>query len=58
MLIEIMNDKRLIMCANIMNMPWSDGFYCTYCGKDFGNQPGKLALHIRDFHEKDHLKRK
>ena len=43
---------------NIMKMPWSDGFYCTYCGKDFGNQPGKLALHIRDFHEKDHLKRK
>ena len=43
---------------NIIKMPWSDGFYCTYCGKDFGNQPDKLALHIRDFHEKAHLKRK
>ena len=37
-----------------MKMPWSDGFYCTYCGKDFGNEhPDKLALHIRDFHEKE-----
>ena len=58
MLIDIMNDKRLIHVCHIMNMPWSDGFYCTYCGKDFGNQPDKLALHIRDFHEKAHLKRK
>ena len=41
-----------------MKMPWSDGFYCTYCGKDCDNQPDKLALHIRDFHEKDNLKRK
>ena len=41
-----------------MMMPWSDGFYCTYCGKDFGNKPSKLALHIRDLHEKDHRKRK
>ena len=46
------------MCVNIMNMPWSDGFYCTYCGKDFGDQPEKLALHIRDFHEKNHGKHK
>ena len=39
-------------------MPWDDGFYCTYCGKDFGGDPAKLALHIRDFHEKDYLKRR
>tara|TARA_B100000378_G_C17856422_1_gene346955 strand:- start:133 stop:258 length:126 start_codon:yes stop_codon:yes gene_type:complete len=36
-----------------MKMPFEDGFYCTYCGKDFGNQPAKLALHIRNFHEKN-----
>ena len=33
-------------------MPWKDGFHCTFCGKDFADQPDKLALHIRDFHEK------
>ena len=36
---------------NIMEMPWDDGFYCTYCRKDYGDQPGKLALQIRDLHE-------
>ena len=40
-------------CFNIIKMSWEDGFYCTYCGKNFGDQPGKLALHIRDFHEKN-----
>jgi len=35
-----------------MRMHWEDGFYCTYCGKEFGDQPDKLALHIRDVHEK------
>ena len=39
-------------------MSWDDGFYCTYCGKDFGGDPAKLALHIRDFHEKKHGKHK
>ena len=43
---------------NIMNMPWEDGFHCTYCGKEFGDQPGKLALHIRDTHEKNRGKHK
>ena len=46
------------MCMNRMQMPWKDGFYCTFCGKDFGDQPGKLALHIRDFHEKNRTKHK
>ena len=32
--------------------PLPSGAYCTYCGKEFGNQPDKLALHIRDIHEK------
>ena len=41
-----------------MKMPWEDGFYCTYCGKDFGGQPVKLAPHIRDFHEKNRGKHK
>ena len=41
-----------------MKMPWEDGFYCTYCGKGFGDQPLKLALHIRDFHEKNRGKHK
>ena len=27
-----------------------DDFICTYCGKNFGNNPIKLALHIRDKH--------
>ena len=34
-------------------MSWNDGFYCTYCGKNFRDSPDKLALHIRDFHEKN-----
>ncbi len=34
-------------------MPWENEFYCTYCGKGFGDHPGKLALHIRDVHEKN-----
>ena len=34
-------------------MSWNEGFYCTYCGKNFRDSPGKLALHIRDFHEKN-----
>jgi len=25
---------------------WEDEFYCTYCGKKFGNEPAKLAVHI------------
>ncbi len=29
---------------------WEDSFICTYCGKNFGNNPIKLALHIRDNH--------
>ncbi|GFN39179.1 MAG: conserved hypothetical protein [Marine Group I thaumarchaeote] len=28
-----------------------DDFYCTYCGKNFRNEPIKLAVHIRDYHE-------
>ena len=43
---------------NIMKMPWEDGFHCTYCGKNFSNEPSKLALHIRDFHEKSRGKHK
>jgi len=39
-------------------MPWKDGFYCTYCGKEFGDQPAELALHIRDIHEKSRGKHK
>ena len=39
-------------------LPWEGGFYCTYCGKDFRNDPGKLALHIRDIHEKNREKHK
>ena len=39
-------------------MPWGDGFYCAYCGKEFGDQPSKLALHIRDTNEKSRGKRK
>ena len=35
-----------------MKMPWKDKFHCTYCGKEFGDQLGKLSLHIRDIHEK------
>jgi len=41
-----------------MRMCWKDGFYCTYCGKEYGDQPGKLALHIRDIHEKIRKKHK
>jgi len=41
-----------------MKMPWKDGFHCTYCGKEFGNQPSKLAMHIRDIHEKNRGKHK
>jgi len=41
-----------------MSMHWEDGFYCTYCGKEFGDQPDKLALHIRDIHEKSRGKQK
>jgi len=41
-----------------MRMDWKDGFYCTYCGKEFGDQPDKLALHIRDIHEKSRGKQK
>jgi len=41
-----------------MRMDWEDVFYCTYCGKEFGNQPDKLALHIRDTHEKNREKHK
>ena len=50
----------MINLCNIIQteMTVKDNFYCTYCGKDFGNDPGKLALHIRDSHEKDHKKRK
>jgi len=33
---------------------WKDEFYCTYCGKKFGNDPDKLAMHIRNFHETSH----
>ena len=39
-------------------MPWADGFYCTYCGKNFRGKPDKLALHIRDYHEKNRGKHK
>ena len=39
-------------------MPWKDGFHCTYCGKEFGNQPSKLAMNIRDIHEKNRGKHK
>jgi len=31
-------------------MPWDDNFYCTFCGMKFGNNPLKLALHIRNNH--------
>jgi len=41
-----------------MRMNCEDGFYCTYCGKEFGDQPDKLALHIRDIHEKSRGKHK
>ena len=41
-----------------MKMPWKDGFHCTYCGKEVGDQPDKLALHIRDIHEKNRGKHK
>ena len=41
-----------------MKMSWKDGFHCTYCGKEFGNHPGKLALHMRDIHEKNRGKHK
>ena len=41
-----------------MEMPWKDEFYCTYCGKEFGTHPSKLALHIRDVHEKSRGKHK
>ena len=41
-----------------MKMPWKDKFHCTYCGKEFGDQPDKLALHIRDTHEKNRGKHK
>ena len=39
-----------------MKMPWKDGFHCTYCGKEFDDRPDKLALHIRDIHEKSRVK--
>jgi len=35
---------------------WEDGFVCTYCGKRFGNNPVKLALHKRDKHAKKRRK--
>jgi len=37
---------------------WEDEFYCTYCGKKFGNYPEKLAIHIRNFHETSNRKSK
>ncbi len=27
-------------------MSWEYGFVCKYCGKGFGNNPDKLAVHI------------
>jgi len=35
-----------------------DPFYCTYCGKNFENEPIKLALHIRNNHEENRGKNK
>lgn len=33
-------------------MSWeSDVFICCYCGKQFPNDPAKLALHMRNTHE-------
>ena len=32
-------------------------FVCTHCGKNFGNNPIKLALHIRDKHLEDKPKK-
>ena len=39
-------------------MLWEDEFYCTYCGKKFGNEPVELAVHIRNFHEVSNRKSK
>ena len=39
-------------------MLWEDEFYCTYCGKKFGNEPAKLAVHIKNYHETSHRKSK
>ena len=39
-------------------MYWDDNFYCTFCGAKFRSNPLKLALHIRDFHEKNRTKHK
>ena len=39
-------------------MLWEDEFYCTYCGKKFGNEPAKLAIHIKNYHEIGHRKSK
>ena len=36
---------------------WEDDFVCTYCGKNLGNNPIKLALHIRDNHLEDRPKK-
>jgi len=41
-----------------MRLHWEVGSYCTYRGKELGDQPDKLALHIRDIHEKSRGKHK
>ena len=34
-------------------MAWGDNtFYCAYCKKKFENDPVKLAIHIKQSHEK------
>jgi len=38
-------------------MSWQDNFNCDFCGKEFGNNPIKLALHIKNNHEQPSYKR-
>lgn len=32
-------------------IPDLDDFECEYCGKDFGSEPQKLAVHIGKIHD-------
>lgn len=32
-------------------MSWKDDFSCCFCGKEFGNDPIDLAVHIKENHE-------
>jgi len=48
------NDSRRIILINmedITKIVSKNDFYCTFCGKEFGDEVIKLALHIARKHD-------